>query len=262
VSELVGTFVLVLVVVGAICLNFGTTITAALIPGAYGRLLLTGTMVGLAATGIIYSAVGRTSGAHLNPAVTLAFVLEGQLSWLAGLRYAAAQVVGAVAAAAAAALLWPGPAARVGYGMTVPAEGISPMAAAGMEAAATFVLIAVIFYCLHHPRVARVTGAAVGLTVLAIVAAIGVATGASANPARSLGPGLVAGTLDDAQWVYVVGPLGGAALAALVHRVAPFLRRPMFFHLHPHLPHLHLPHPHAPDPTTPSATDPVDTAAA
>jgi aquaporin Z len=234
-SEFVGTFALVLVVVAAIALNFGTDVTAAVLPSDYGRLLLTGMTVAVALTAIIYSPVGRTSGAHLNPAVTLAFVLEGQLPWRDGLRYAAAQLVAAVAAAAAGALLWPGPAARVRHGMTLPAEGLSPIGAAAVETAMTFVLIAVIFYCLHHPRVARMTGYAVGLTVFAIIAVSGLATGASVNPVRSLGPSLVAGSFE-AQWVYLVAPLAGAALSVAVCRLSPLLRRPMFFHLHPHLP--------------------------
>jgi aquaporin Z len=224
-----------LVVVAAVALNFGTDLTAALLPSAYGRLLLTGATVAVALTAIIYSPVGRTSGAHLNPAVTLAFVLEGQLPWLEGLRYAGAQLVAGLAAAVVGALLWPGPAARVRYGMTLPADGLSPLGAAVAEAAMTFVLIAVIFYCLHHPRVARMTGYVVGFTVFAIVAVSGLATGASANPARSLGPSLVAGSFQ-AQWVYLVGPLAGAALSVAVCRLSPLLRRPMFFHLHPHLP--------------------------
>jgi aquaporin Z len=235
-SELVGTFVLVLIVVAAVALNFGTDLTAVLLPSDYGRLLLTGAVVAVALTSIIYSPVGRTSGAHLNPAVTLAFVLEGQLPWRDGLRYAAAQLVAGVAAAAVGALLWPGPTARVRYGMTLPAEGVSPLGAAAAEAAMTFVLVATIFYCLHHPRVARITGYVVGFTVFAIVAVTGLATGASVNPARSLGPSLLAGSFE-AQWVYVVGPLAGAALSVTLCRLSPLLRRPMFFHLHPHLPH-------------------------
>jgi aquaporin Z len=235
-SELIGTFVLVLAIVLLVILNFGTTLTAGLIPDPYARLLLTGLLVGSTAAAVIYSPVGRISGAHLNPALTFAFVLEGQLPWAVGARYALAQLLGAVAAAGVGALAWPRPAAAVGYATTVPADGTMPLVAPLLEAAMTFVLIAVIFYCLHHPRIARATGAAVGVTVFAIVALIGTTTGASVNPARSLGPSLVAGNFE-AQWVYVVGPLVGASLAVAVHRAFPWLCRPVFFHLNPHLPH-------------------------
>jgi aquaporin Z len=236
--------VLVLAIVAFVSVNFGTSLTAGLLPSAYARLLLTGLLVGLTVTAVIYSPAGRISGAHLNPALTFAFVLEGQVPVAVGLRYAAAQLLGAVAAAGVGALLWPEAAAQVHYAMTVPAEGTMPLTAPVLEAAMTLVLVGVVFYCLHHPRIARATGAVVGVTIFAIVAVIGLATGASVNPARSLGPSLVAGSFE-AQWVYLVGPLAGAAVAVLAHRIAPWLRRPMFFHLNPHL-HLHMPHVHVP----------------
>jgi MIP family channel proteins len=157
---------------------------------------------------LIY-AIGDVSGAHFNPAVTLAFVFKRLLParWL--LPYWAAQLVGALLAAAVLAALFPG---AVLAGVSRPHV---PLATAFVvEIILTWLLIVVVLGTADRHRV---VGPNAALAVGATIAMCGLIAlpveGASMNPARSLGPALVAGDLANA-WIYVSGPLVGAALAA------------------------------------------------
>jgi aquaporin Z len=181
---------------------------------ADARLALIGLTFGALAGVVAVSPVGRRSGAHLNPAVTLAFWLRGQLHPrdLAG--YAAAQTAGALVATGAFVAAWGGHARAVGDAVTMPARSVGALGGVAIEAALTASLLVVLFGCLSSPRTARFTPlAAVGALTVLIWAGARL-TGASLNPARSLAPALVAGRFD-ALWVYFAGPALGATVAAL-----------------------------------------------
>lgn len=167
------------------------------------------TVFGLVVAAMIF-ATGHVSGAHLNPAVTVAFAASGHFPWRDVPAYVAAQFV--AAATASLGILW-----LIGneasLGATVPAD--LPVASAlGIEVVLTFFLMFVIKSVATDARAAgQLAAVAIGATVALCALVGGPLTGASMNPARSLGPALVAG-IGDQQWLYVVGPVIGALLGA------------------------------------------------
>jgi aquaporin Z len=205
-AELLGTFVLVFIGCGAI-------MTGAL--AGTGATLPVAMAFGAAVAAVVY-AFGHVSGSHVNPAVTLAFWVAGVHPTRRVLPYVLAQVLGALAAAAA--LRWTiGDVARLGA--TVPLDGNWQRAFAA-ELALTFVLVLVVCGSgLDRRAPAGFSGVAVGLAYAAGILALGMISGASMNPARSFGPAVVAGAWQD-HWLYWVAPILGALLAAGAYRLA------------------------------------------
>ncbi|GAA4552718.1 MIP/aquaporin family protein [Pseudonocardia xishanensis] len=200
-SELLGTFLLVLVGAGGAVVN-------ALSDGAISRTAAV-TAPGLLVLGVILW-MGAIGGAHLNPAVSLAFALRGDFPWRRVPGYVLAQLVGSTAACLVLWALF----GRIGaLGETVPGPGVSSVQAMAIELLLTVGLVSTI---LGTASSAQNVGALSSIAVGAYIVLAGLwsspVSGASMNPARSFGPALVNG--DFAQfWVYLVGPLGGAVLA-------------------------------------------------
>jgi aquaporin Z len=182
------------------------------------RLLAIGVIFGLLAAVVAISPVGKRSGAHLNPAVTLGFFLRGHVHRHDVLGYVIAQVLAAVAAAAAFAAALGGWASHVHDGVTQPGPHISAAAAIGIEAGLTGCLLFVIFNLVSSPRTARWTPAVVVALLALLILAGAPYTGASMNPARSLGPATVADNWN-LLWVYFIGPPLGAIFAVVAFRV-------------------------------------------
>ncbi len=219
-AELGGTAILVFGGLSAVCLDFGTgSPVAAVLPSTSARLLLTGALFAGTGALVTVSPLGRRSGAHLNPAVTLAFWLTGHVHPHDLLGYVASQCLGAIGGAILLALAWGGVAASVHDGVTQPGSGIGAPLAVLIEAVMTAVLVLTILLFVAHPRTMRWTPLAVWAVVTVLVWQGAPLTGTSLNPARSLGPALVAGDLH-AYGVYLVGPLGGAVLGVAVQRLA------------------------------------------
>lgn len=166
---------------------------------------------------------GPASGAHMNPAVTLAALVQGRIAPAAAAAYCVAQVVGALLGFGALVAVAPASFAGAARGgCTAPAPGVTALGAAATEAALTALLALACCgaWAAHEAEPHRPDHAAplkLGLVVAGLIYSGGAMTGASLNPARSLGPALIRGVWDS-HWVYWVGPLGGAALAALLHR--------------------------------------------
>jgi aquaporin Z len=202
-SELLGTFYLVLVAVGAGMVNarFG----GSAVP--YGaRVVAPGLMVGAV---ILF--MGAVSGAHLNPAVTVAFSLRGDFPWRRVPAYVVAQFAGAVLAT----LLLRGLLGAQGAaGLTLPGPGVSTPSALLWEALLTTGLVSTI---LGVSSGAQQVGPIAAIGVGGYIALAGLwaapASGASMNPARSLGPALVLGNWTSWE-AYLLGPLAGAVVAA------------------------------------------------
>lgn len=203
-AEAIGTFALVFAGCGAIMVDAKT--------GSLGHLGVALTF-GLVIMAMIY-AVGHVSGAHFNPAVTFAFALTRHFPWPRVFLYWGAQAAGALAAALLlrASL---GDVARVGATLPAGSQGQSFL----WESVLTFFLMFVIMAVATDTRaVGEAAAIAIGGTVGLDALFGGPISGASMNPARSLGPALVGGDLT-ALWLYLTAPLLGAALGAVAYQL-------------------------------------------
>ncbi len=202
-AEFIGTFALVFAGAGAIMVDAKT--------GALGHVGVS-ISFGLVIMVMIY-AVGHVSGAHFNPAVTFAFALTRHFPWprLAG--YWAAQILGALAAAAILRGSL-GDVAHVGATLPSGSQGQSFL----WELVLTFFLMFVIMAVATDTRaVGEAAAIAIGGTVGLDAMFGGPISGASMNPARSIGPAFVSGDLQSL-WLYIAAPILGAAIGALVYQ--------------------------------------------
>jgi MIP family channel proteins len=202
-AEAIGTFALVFAGAGAIVVDAKTHAL-----GHVGVAIV----FGLVIMAMIY-AVGHVSGAHFNPSVSFAFALTRHFPWRRAGAYWLAQVAGAVAAAAVlrASL---GDHAHVGATLPSGSQGQAFL----WELILTFFLMFVIMSVATDTRaVGEAAAIAIGGTVGLDAMFGGPITGASMNPARSIGPAIVSGDLH-ALWLYIAAPLAGAALGALAYQ--------------------------------------------
>ncbi len=216
VAEFVGTALLVAVGVSLVILNFGAgSPMAAVLPGAQVQRLLTGFGFGLVGALIAVSPIGKASGAHINPAVTLAFWLKGTMRPAHAIGYVAAQLAGGVVGALPL-LAWGRMGKSVEFGATFPGAGFGPGCALLGEIVTTAALILGLFVFLGHRHLRRFTPLLLPLLYAVMVYLEAPVSGTSTNPARSLGPAAVAG-MWNGWWVYWVGPAVGALLGACMH---------------------------------------------
>lgn len=203
-AEMLGTFLLTLVAAGAPTISAATGFAISQ-PAAV-------TAPGVLIMALIY-AMGDVSGAHFNPMVTLAFAIRDDFPWKRVPGYMASQFAGGILAALLLLLLF----GDVGHlGATQPAPGLSPIIAVVMEAVLTCLLVTVILGTAHDTRLVGHNAAlAVGGTIALAGLFASPVSGASMNPARSLGPAIFGGTLDSV-WIYFVGPLLGALFASFI----------------------------------------------
>ena len=221
-AEFLGNFVLVFFGVGSV------VILGAATGGQPNVVLVELTAIGLTfgiAVMVMVYAVGRISGGHFNPAVSLGAAIGGRVAWAEALLYMLVQVFSAIVAAAVLFAVAQGYAGWSGEGrMGTNAfgdagSGITWWAALILEAILTFVFVVVILAVTdvrnEHPALAPL---AIGLTLAAIHFVAIPATGTSVNPARSIGPALFGGT-DALQqlWLFIVAPLLGGAVAGLAY---------------------------------------------
>jgi aquaporin Z len=204
-AELVGTFALTAVAAG-------TEMAATLAPDQVDHVAKS-VAPGLLVMSFIY-AFGDTSGAHFNPVVTLAFALKRLFPWAWVPLYLAAQFAGAIIAALVLRELI-GDVAHLGANT----PHLAPWPATGVEILLTWILVSVILGTAdRHSLIGTEAAIAVGATISLCGLFGGTLSGASMNPARSLGPAVVDGALGDA-WIYLVGPLVGATIAVIITMV-------------------------------------------
>jgi len=191
--------------------------------GGLGDWLAVGMAFAIAIAAVIYS-LGRISGAHINPAVTIALWSIGKFPGKEVVPYIVAQLTGA-ALGSLLFLACAGPAAATigGLGATAPFPGISYGQAILTEAIGTFLLMLVIMGIAVDERAPPgFAGLIIGLTVGGIIITIGNITGSSLNPARTFGPYLGDSLVGINLWqyfpIYVIGPIAGAVAAAWVYR--------------------------------------------
>jgi len=207
-AELIGTFTLVFVGAGSICMGvLDDTLGTMGVAVAHGLAL-----------SVMISALGGISGGHFNPAVTFGVLVTGRIPVsLAGL-YAASQLAGAAIAGFLLKLIFADVWTDVALGTPLVNfdAGVTTGTAILVEAILTFLLVTVVFGTAVDPRRPSVGGFAIGLTVAADILVGGALTGASMNPARTFGPALAA-NIWEAHHVYWIGPLLGGALAGLLY---------------------------------------------
>ncbi|HVB14479.1 MAG TPA: aquaporin [Candidatus Dormibacteraeota bacterium] len=226
-AEGLGTGLLALGGLSAVCLDFGTgSPMLHLVPSSSIRLLITGLLFAGTGSLVAISPLGRLSGAHLNPAVTLAFWTSGHVSRSDLLGYLGSQFTGALVGVTVLRLAWGRVAISLQDGRTSPHPGVTPAAAVGIEALLTAVLVLAIFAFTSSARTARLTPLALWIVIALLVWRGAPYTGCSMNPARSLAPAVISGDFSSL-WIYLVGPPLGALVAAWVFVKAPLGLRPV-----------------------------------
>jgi aquaporin Z len=222
-SELLGTALLVSIGCSVVIADFavGSPVVHWL-PSVVARRVVTGFLFGTVGGSIALSRIGKVSGAHLNPVVTLAFWTRRTMSGRLAVGYVVAQCVGGVLGAAALRL-WGAMGASVDWAATVPgSRGILP-AFLG-EAGATACLIGGLFIMVGHRRLRRFTPGLFPLLYAALVGLEAPLSGTSTNPARSLGPSVIGG-IWSSWWIYWLAPaLGALAALGMLSALAPLTR--------------------------------------
>src|SRR5215475_11797014 len=141
----------------------------------------------------IIATYGHISGAHVNPAVTLGLLVGRQIDVIRAVVYWIAQFAGAIIAAALLRYLFPG---ASNLGQTVPAAGISGVQAMIIEAVLTFFLVSTVYQAAVYGKVGNIAAIAIGFMLAACILFGGPLTGASLNPARTVGPAIISGDLN------------------------------------------------------------------
>ncbi len=209
-AELIGTFVLVLS-------GGATAVALATANPPVDDLTSIVLAFGLALTALV-AALGHVSGCHLNPAVTLGLAVTRKFPWRAVPVYVLAHLVGGVLASLATWAAYSGRGRQVvEFSTTTPAGGVSSGRAFFVEALITFVLVLVVISVATDERVpAAVAPVAVGSALAVCIFIAAPLTGGAVNPARAFGPAVVSGDLH-ALWVYLLAPLVGGVLAAVLY---------------------------------------------
>ena len=210
-AEFLGTFFLCFAGIAAI-------LSATEVVGSGAGIIGIALAHGLALS-VAVNAFGGISGAHFNPAVSAGFLLTGRLPASRFIPYIVVQLAGATVAAAACRAIFPPEAvAQAQLGIPLPAAWASTGGVLLAEFIMTFLLMTAIYGTAvdERGRAVKIGGFGIGLTVAFNILAAGAVTGASMNPARSLGPALMIGDWQW-HWLYWVAPIAGACVAAIVY---------------------------------------------
>ena len=223
VAEALGTALLVFVGVGAAALSFGFKLTGS---STAAGVVVTAMAFGLVLLALVY-AFGPISGAHLNPAVTMGFVASGRMSVGEAIGYWTAQFIGGIVGAV---VLWAIVSGAPGYSTSTVGLGANGWGKASMigiaaggafatEVVLTFTFVVVVLIATSRIGSPGFAGLAIGVGLMVVNLAGIPLTGASVNPARSLGPAIIVGGEAIKQiWLFIVAPLVGGALAAFAYR--------------------------------------------
>ncbi len=219
-AEVLGTFLLVFIGAGT-----GTSVSSLLKGNASGGLLLVALAHGLALLLAVY-VVGKISGAHVNPAVSIALLSVGKLAWVDAIYYIISQLIGATLGALGILVVFGRSGAlAAGLGATTYGSSTNFVQAAAIEAFGAFILVLAIMGTAVDKRApAGWAGLAIGFALAAAIIVLGPTTGASVNPARTFGPDIVLTLFGknghwDQYLVYVIGPIVGGIVAAWLYKL-------------------------------------------
>jgi glycerol uptake facilitator-like aquaporin len=216
-------------VVSAVRWVIGASPVSRAIPGIHLELVVVGGLVGLLLAGLILSPLGKASGGHINPAISLAMWRFGVFPRYAVLPYGTAQLAGSLLGVLLARLAWGPVAAKppVIYSALRPAPGWSNFELFPAETASMATIIVLVGIFLSVPRLASRVPWLVGGLIGAAIAGLGTVTGGSVNPARQFGPAVLAGQFGFLA-TYLLAPLVGAVVAGWLLGV--FQRRKVLTH--------------------------------
>jgi aquaporin Z len=214
-AELIGTALLVLVGLSLVIVMFGASSPMPqLIPSEGMRRFITGFLFGSTGALIALSAIGRVSGAHINPVVTLGFWIMRKIDPPTALGYVTAQLVGAVLGSVPL-IAWGAMGRSVAFGATLPGQGYPLHIVLLGEVVTTFIMVALLIVFLGFRMIRPYTPALFPVLYALMVYAEAPISGTSTNPARSLGPSLVSGQWQG-WWIYWLGPVLGMLAATIV----------------------------------------------
>ena len=221
-AELIGTGLLVLGGLSVVILMFGNgSPLVNWIPNERLRTIVTALLFGTIGSAIALSRIGKESGAHINPAVTLGFWMMRKLDMRAATGYIVAQLLGA-SLGALPLLAWGSMGQSVAFGATIPGTGYSTSMVLMGEVITTFGLIATLCIFLGFRRLRPYTPLVIPFLYAVMVPLEAHISGTSTNPARTFGPALISGRWDG-WWIYWVGPLVGMMMAIAIF--SSFARR-------------------------------------
>ncbi len=217
-AELLGTAFLVFVGLSAVTFDFSSgSPLATVLPDSGVRRLITGLLFAGSGSLVAISPLGKLSGGHINPAVSLAFWLQGKMHRHDLVGYIVGQFLGAALGARLVVLVWGDRAASVHNGITAPGMSYPIWSVFLFEVGLTFLLVLAIFLFVSRHRLMRWTPFMTWILVALIVWLEGPISGPSLNPARSFGPAVVSWFWKD-QWLYYLAPPIGALLAVGLFR--------------------------------------------
>lgn len=209
IGEAFGTFLFVFVGMASIVLGSvltgGTTLVAVAL--AHGITLA-----------VVVTAFAAISGGHINPAVTVGLWINRSIGTVQAVSYIVAQLVGAGLAGFFAKSIYPAASvAASGLGKPALGAGVDPVSGAVLEVVMTMVLVTAVFFTAVDPRAPKLGGLLIGFSIIGDILIGGPLTGAAMNPARWFGPAIAQMDFSDA-WVWIVGPVVGAAVVAALYR--------------------------------------------
>lgn len=224
-AELLGTAFLIFVGLSAVVLDFGKGLPPSrLIPDVSLRRLITGLIFAGSGSLVAISPLGKLSGAHINPSVSLAFWAHGKMHHRDLLGYMLAQFVGAIVGESLLVSAWGNFSRSVTNGMTLPGAGYPLWLIFLAEMGLTCLLVLGIFVFVSSHRLMNWTPLMSWLLVATMVWLESPISGTSLNPARSIGPALLTWLWTD-QWLYCLAPPLGALLAVALFRLLTFGER-------------------------------------
>jgi aquaporin Z len=217
IAEAIGTALLLFFGLNIVIFNWGDgSVVARLIPSELFRTILTGFMFGCVGCLVALSPVGKISGAHINPAVSIAFWLRGKMKTNAMIGYIAGQMIGAVIGCFPLLFIWGQQGSSIQYGITLPGQrGVG--AALLSEVLATTCLIVYLYIFIGRKRLRNYTP--YGIPILYSILNIFFASpsGDSTNPARSFGPAVITGNFSY-YWLYWAAPIIGVLIVTALFK--------------------------------------------